>query len=247
MSSSKKRRVDQPHSDYRSSSSGSTTVSTTDKLTIYVDGNKTKSEKKVIQMDDSMHLFDQQDSVGLYTAFSNKGYLLLRGFLDQNAVESTRKSLIDSIQHMGKCDGDGNATIDSPHGYIINAPSGAIISGQDRYTSIDDSTQGETKSWQAACQQSKLDDFFSNERILSLFRLLAEGKGAVEGGVKHTPLIFNDHAWLRVKTSKEFTKSHADFFYWKNDTDMFRTPPVDSTQTHKCAVCGTEMIPTDEG
>ena len=232
MSSSKKQKVDhqKPHS-----SSG-------DVLTIFVDG-KTKSEKGVIQMDDSMHMFDKQDGIGLYTTFADKGYLLLRGFLDPNAVQTTRKSLIDSIQHMGKCDDDGNASKDLLHGYIIDVNSGCIISGQEKYTT-DDETQDETKSWKDACQKAQLNAFFLNENISSLFHLLAQGKAATEGGgVKHTPLIFNDHSWLRVKTSKEFTKCHADFFYWKNDTEMFSLP-VDSIKNHHCGVCQAKVNPT---
>ena len=239
MSLSKKRRVDhQPHSD------GGAGRTKTEKLTIYVDG-KTTSEKGVIQMDDSMDLFDQQDGIGLYTEFANKGYLLLRGFMDQNAVQATRKSLLDSIQHMGKCDNDGNASKDLPNGYIIDVNSGFIISGQDKYTTDDDGTQDETNSWKDACEKALLNTFFQNENISTMFHLLAEGKTAVEGGVKHTPLIFNDHSWLRVKTSKEFTKCHADFFYWRKDTEMFSIPD-DNVNQQYCGVCRAEMNPTGE-
>lgn len=236
--SKKRRRVDQAHAP----TSGGGRTKTDEKLTIYVDG-KTKSEKGVIQMDDSMDMFDQQDGIGLYTAFAQKGYLLLRGFLDQNAVQATRNCLIESIQRMGKCDGDGNASKDLQHGYIIDVNSGFIISGQDKYTTDDVENNVETMSWKDACEKARLNTFFQNENISSLFHLLAEGKAAVEGGVKHTPLIFNDHSWLRVKTSTEFTKCHSDFFYWRNDTEMFER---DSINPQYCGVCRAEMNPTGE-
>lgn len=171
---------------------------------------------RIGEMFDSTELYTSGDRAGLLAQLESDGYIFLRGAIPRETAAKCRKAMIAHLAPKGAfAPGTplDEAVIANPKepGWTIDAETGGIIGDRE--------PDSEIEGWRNLSWSKELRDVYAGDALRSVFSFLwGQERTPTEDGFS----VLSDVTWLRAKGRGEVTAEHADYYYFKQATDVFR-------------------------
>jgi hypothetical protein len=203
-------------------------------------GNKRVKLSQLRPMVDSGDLLRAGKLQQLYARLDEQGYLLLKGGIEAETARSARVALLEHIHKNGQVSTEeGNRVRDGrikivgiskgkakyAEGCTVDAMTGGMVGGDD---DDDDAVEG----WEAVGNSKALCDVYRGRELSRLldrifrigYRQHCSLRGDEDEDEKEKYVLPLPHCtWLRVKGRGSVTAEHADYSYFRDNTNIFRS------------------------
>lgn len=169
------------------------------------------------EMVDSTQLYRSGDREGLRQRLNSDGYIFLRGAINYNTAKRGREYMLNVLQ------GKGAFIPDTPMeearirdvkdpGWTIDAETGGFVSDREPDSAIE--------GWKAVGWSDEMRSVYAGPDLQAVYKFLwGQERTEYEDGYN----MLSEVTWLRAKGKGEVTAEHADYYYFKQNTDIFQT------------------------
>lgn len=177
-------------------------------------------------MTDSSLTWHRRDFPTLTSRLHADGYLLIRQVIPCSTARHARRMILEHIALQDAIVGpimDAGIAVDAEgrcvQGWTVDAESGGVIGDRD-----DDS-----EPWATIGNSRALQDVYNGPALHQLYQGLFGDSFATQPG----------STWMRVRGHGDITVEHADYYYFKAETDLFHKQyrHMTSYSTQCCSLC----------
>jgi hypothetical protein len=171
---------------------------------------------RIGEMVDSTELYRTGDRAGLRARLDDQGYIFIRGGIAPERARRAREALLNHLKPKGAfAEGTDidDAIIAHPRepGWTIDAETGGIVAEKEPDEMID--------GWRDLAWSPALRDVYAGDDLRKIYEFVW-GPARTEGADGYNML--SDVTWIRAKGRGEATAEHADYYYFKGFTSVFR-------------------------
>eukprot|EP00808_Paulinella_micropora_P020944 g79759.t1 len=195
-------------------------MSTIKKPNNVVLGNKTMPISQVLPLTDSTDLYQEGKQAELLERLKKDGYIYVRGVIKHDTARTGREKILSFIEKKGAImPGTDLMEAKIAHQAGVGAKKrkgqyqeGFCISTRTGGCTSDREPECTQDAWMEFAQTDPIYNMYAGPEVLSFF-------DSVFG--KHHHKNFPDCTWLRMKGRGEVTAEHADYYYFKGNTEIF--------------------------
>jgi len=172
--------------------------------------------KMIGEMRDSTDLWKAKDSEGLRKRLEEDGFLFVKGVIPYERAQKCRMKL---LEHLASKDAfeDGtpieDAIIKNPKegGWTVDAESGGFVFNREPDSAI--------RGWREIGWSDEVRSVYAGDDLRNFYRLLfGPERTNTTDGFK----MLSEVTWLRAKGKGEVTAEHTDYYYFKENTSVYK-------------------------
>lgn len=176
-------------------------------------------------MIESTDVWRAGDNVELYRRLKTDGYILLRGVVPREKARAAYKVVDEFLRRKGTVRADGSVSANQK-GMTVETTTGDVISGADLYVDPEGDAVSEAEGWRNVGQHPIMQDALIGAETRGVLRALAQGATQAQSlpvERSYRPAVLQPYTWLRIKSKREMTPEHADYFHFKRMTPLFNS------------------------
>lgn len=184
-------------------------MSKTNHKLLSVGNFKLELGKNLQELEDSTDLYEQGLFQALYNKLDSEGVVLVRNIIPRDVAMLARDSL---LKHIASKPGSIQENTDYKLGVIGSIKEGFTVDAESGEQPVQrEAIASAVQGWKEIGNSTALKDIYNGKHLKQFYHQLFGGKFT----------NFPDCTWLRMKGVKELTAEHTDYYYFKNNTNIF--------------------------